>query len=69
MNIEIEETARLLLLEGGDSLLQFAQRVRDHHPATKHSDIVHLWAKYRGFDGRSFPTHDVETGEKIGARA
>jgi hypothetical protein len=63
---EIDETARLILMDRpAISLLNLARAVREYHPETDALTIGNIWAKYRGFDGRTQPTHDVQTGERL----
>lgn len=67
---DMEETARLILMDDNPpkGLVEFRQRLKEN---TKHPDQVgvyetgELWTRYRGFDGRTPPTHNIETGERL----
>lgn len=65
---DVDETARLILMEKPNiTLINFAQKLKELHPdlVDRVSVGAALWGKYRGFDGRSRPTHDFWTGERI----
>jgi len=64
---EIEESARLILMDNPSGPMEFTKKLRNEFYQTQISleACMDLWGKYRGHDGRSKPTHDVETGEPL----
>lgn len=64
---DLDETARLLLMEDPSlalgNLAARIQAVRGGLPTA--AEMGEIWGRYRGWDGRSRPTHDVETGERL----
>jgi len=67
---EMETTARLLLIMKADkgedyTLMEFAKDVREEHPTATQSDVSWLWQRYKGMDGRTKPTHNFYTGERL----
>lgn len=59
---ELDETARLVLMDEPSGPVDFARALRSVIPDTTVQEVAALWAKYRGLDGRSLPTHDYLTG-------
>lgn len=70
---DIDETARLVLMDlisepmlpSGSKFGLFVERVRAEFPRETLLDLKVLYAKYMGFDGRTLPTHDLESGESF----
>lgn len=64
---DMDETARLILMDGVSGLIEFSMKMQEAHPGlpTAGTTILSLYKKYCGFDGRSFPTHSIETGERL----
>lgn len=63
---DIDETARLVLMSDARvGYMAFAEAMRDEHPGIPLAPIYDLWGKYRGWDGRTLPTHDIETGARL----
>lgn len=64
---DFDETARLILMEGVGGLVEFSRKMQEVHPnlPLAGDTIVSLYSKYLGFDGRSLPTHNIETGERL----
>jgi hypothetical protein len=68
---DLDDTVRLLLMsEPRCTVRELAEKLKANGfpegvPAI---DLAALWTKYRGFDGRRPPTHDVATGERLGYR-
>jgi hypothetical protein len=65
---DIEDTARLVLMEDPppSGPVEFARRLREN--ASDSVDlhaISALWGRYRGYDGRTLPTHDIATGSRL----
>lgn len=61
---DLDDTARLILMEKPDcSMREFADMLRREAFASL-TEIGQLWRRYRGFDGRIMPTHDVQTGAR-----
>lgn len=66
-----EEIARLVLMElrdkGQRSLILFGRRWQAEQPNARITAEVarSTWRKYMGFDNRVFPTHDIDSGERI----
>lgn len=65
LSTEIDETARLVLMDWPSGPAAFARILREYHPEASTRTILTLWGRYRGNDGRSLPTHDYRTGERI----
>ncbi len=62
----MDETARLLLMERPSMTpLDLYRALREYHPTITSGDNAAIWGKYRGWDGRTHPTHDVETGRRL----
>jgi hypothetical protein len=67
---DLEETARLILMEDDapTGLVAFRRRLQENTSDPDQVGIYEtktLWTRYRGFDGRVAPTHDVETGRRL----
>lgn len=64
---EADETARLILMEDPEiGLFNFKREVDANlERETSLREITDIWAKYRGFDGRTRPTHDYVTGRPL----
>lgn len=64
LDYEVDETARLILMEQPEIRMHpLSVRLGAElgRPVSVH-EIGEVWRRYRGFDGRTLPTHDVETG-------
>lgn len=62
---EVEETARLILMDNPSGPKEFASLLRaEFEPENMIAieTIAELWRKYRGMDGHIRPTHSIETG-------
>lgn len=58
-----DDTVRLLLMDNPDmTLRELHEACRAELPGWSHGDTEQAWSRYRGWDGRTSPTHDVETG-------
>lgn len=70
-SIDHEDTARLILMELRDAnnigYRAFVHRMRDEHAGISLTILMDLYRKYAGMD-RAFPTHDIDTGERLKAR-
>lgn len=67
---DMEETARLIFMDENPptGLVEFRQRLRENTKDPEQvgiSETSELWARYMGFDGRSVPTHSLQTGERL----
>lgn len=62
----LEDTARLVLMDlSSRSGGAFVRETRDYHPEASLDDLQYIWEKYMGLDGRSQPTHDLQTGNRL----
>lgn len=62
---EADDTIRLLLMDNPDmSLSELHAAAKQELPGWNLGDTELMWTKYRGWDGRTSPTHDVETGRR-----
>lgn len=69
---DMDETARLLLMDDDPpkGVIEFNRRLRDNiserdNDQAKIVDVHGLWKKYVGLDGRTLPTHSIETGQRL----
>jgi hypothetical protein len=63
---DIDDTARLLLMEQPDlDLIALHRALQSEGCQVSPVIVSDLWTKYRGWDGRTLPTHSVETGRRI----
>ena len=60
MNSDVDETARLVLMEGARTRAAFAAALREQHPRINEESIGAFWHRYIGYWGK--PTHDINTG-------
>ena len=65
---ELDETARIILLDEPSGPKEFFDALRAEVPDVSIPDGMGLWSKYRGMDGRVWPTHDIATGRRIPMR-
>lgn len=62
----IDESARLILMEDpAIDLRSLYRQLAEMHGEMTSSMIGTIWERYRGYDGRRAPTHDVETGQPL----
>lgn len=62
---DLDDTARLVLMDTpGISFSKFVMAVRKTNAVDLMSAQT-LFTKYRGWDGRRFPTHSIETGKRL----
>lgn len=63
---ELNETARLILMEEPSiTFRSFGLKLRTEMGGVGLREMGEMWTRYRGWDGRTGPTHNVETGERI----
>jgi len=69
---DIDETARLILMDDNrpKGVVAFNRMLRENisksdNDRTSIEDVQRLWAKYMGMDGRTRPTHSIETGKRL----
>ncbi len=62
---DYDETARLLLMDEPDGLIAFHRAFVAIHPGVTATLTGGFWGKYRGWDGRTRPTHDYVTGKHL----
>lgn len=63
---DIDDTARLLLMERPDlDLIALHRALHAEGCPVTPAIVSDLWTRYRGWDGRTLPTHSVETGRRI----
>lgn len=63
---DIDETARLILMDEPDvRLYGLGVRLREElGRSVTVTELGVIWRRYRGFDSRTQPTHEVTTGER-----
>ncbi len=61
---DIDETARLILMDEPGGSRDFLGAMRREIPGVELVEILELWRKYRGLDSQP-PTHDIQTGRPI----
>lgn len=63
---DYDATARLLLMDKPRGLIEFHRAFLEVHPEAAVRITSELWGKYRGYDGRTLPTHDYISGKRLG---
>lgn len=63
---DLDDAARLAFMdEPTITLLPLVRALRSEGREVSALQAAEIWARYRGYDGRTFPTHDVETGRRL----
>lgn len=64
MDSDFDQTARLVLMDQTErSYLAFVRAMKSEGYSNM-GDLEQAWTRYCGWDGRTRPTHDIETGER-----
>ena len=67
----IDETARLVLMENPKiNMIGLFEQLCSNHPDLDVTVgmVGDIWRRYRGMDGRTRPTHDIESGAPLRGR-
>jgi hypothetical protein len=66
---DLDDSTRIILLDAHTSATrsyfrEYTERMRYYHPEVDSVILKRLYEKYMGWDGRTLPTHDLETGRR-----
>lgn len=61
---DLDIAARLVLLDPAVDLIAFIGGVGISYSLSR-AQTNEIWTRYRGWDSRTSPTHDIDTGKRL----